>query len=193
MINGKAKVLKKKKKKPVVNDAISSKVSTLHPKPNTLLDIYREKPFSSTILNLNRKDLVFVGFVFLFCFCLFIQTLSGKSLPVTTGKATGRRSPSLSPLLPPGQGGSRLCLGGVPTVLVSKGVKTQEQAQAGSPGPAPGLPHHEAFLWGLLRKLSFPRLCRTPESFSEGRATGRSMLGAGDGLATSLPTFGFLV
>lgn len=75
MINGKAKVLKKKKK-PVVNDAISSKVSTLHPKPNTLLDIYREKPFSSTILNLNRKDLVFVGFVFFFlCLSFYTNTI----------------------------------------------------------------------------------------------------------------------
>jgi len=46
MVSGKAKILTgKKKKKAVVNNAISSKVPTLHPKPNTLLGIYRENLF----------------------------------------------------------------------------------------------------------------------------------------------------
>ena len=78
-------------------------------------------------------------------------------------------------------------------MLVSKAVKTHLHTQGGFPQYCPGLPHHKAFLWGLPRKLSFPRLCRSPVSFSEGRTMGRSVLGAGDGLAASLLTFWFLV
>lgn len=74
VINGRAKILLKENPKVVVNDAISSKVSTLHPKPNTLLDIYRENLFPQQPSTSTRKNF------FCFCFFLFyfVQTLSGK-------------------------------------------------------------------------------------------------------------------
>lgn len=47
MVSGKAKIFFFLffKRKAVINDTISSKVQTLHPKPNTWPDIYRENPF----------------------------------------------------------------------------------------------------------------------------------------------------
>ena len=185
MINGRAKILLKKKV--VVNDAISSKVSTLYPKPNTLLGIYRENLFPQQPSTSTKK--IFCFFIFIFLYKHYLVTVYRFQL--------GRHleeGPFFSCLFsPPSSVRLQALPGGVPTVLVSKVVKMQLHTQAGSPSPAGGLPHHKAFLCGLPRKLSFPRLCRTPESFSEGRAMGRSVLGAGNGLVTSRHTFCFLV
>lgn len=95
VINGRAKILLKKTPNVVVNDAISSKVSTLHPKPNTLLDIYRENLFPQQPSTSTRKN---------FCVCFFCFILYKHYLVTVCrfqfGKAFGRRSPlSLSRLL----------------------------------------------------------------------------------------------
>lgn len=120
--NGRAKILLKENPKVVVNDAISSKVSTLHPKPNTLLDIYRENLFPQQPSTSTRKN-----FFLFVCFILYKHYLVSLPVPIWEGIWKKVPSFSVSCLLASSVRLQALPIAGgwCPTTLVSKVVKTQ--------------------------------------------------------------------